>query len=245
MPKKIPQNMQSSCVNCEAREFAWFEPGASTDSLLIERQKHRSSQLQLETGEYLFREGEKNQAAYTLKEGWAVCYKQLENGQRQVVHIALPGDFLGYQTDYSTPIDYSVIASTDCVLCSFTPPAIDTLLKTDIGLIKRLMEIQNKQIVACKRKLSIVGQAQTKHKIAYFLADLVKRLKRRGIKIDDIISIPLNREDIADAIGITPVHLSRVIVEFHDANIMECRHSKLKVTNLEELQRLAGIASEE
>lgn len=241
MPKKIPQHMQSSCANCEAREFAWFEPGESTDSLLIERQKHRSSQIQLEVGEYLFREGENNQAAYTLKEGWAICYKQLENGQRQVVHIALPGDFLGYQSDYSIPIDYSVIANTNCVLCSFTPTAIDSLLKTDIGLIKRLMEIQNKQIAACKRKLSIIGQAQTKHKIAYFLVDLVRRLKQRGIKIDDVISIPLNREDIADAIGITPVHLSRVIVELHNDNIMECRHSKLKVNNLEELQRLAGV----
>ena len=228
-------------MNCEAREFSWFEPGASTDKLLVERQANRSSQIRLEAGEYLFREGDHHRTAYTLKQGWAVCYKQLENGQRQVVHIALPGDFLGYQTDYSQPIDYSVVTTTESILCSFTPSAIDKLLTTDMHLIKRLMEIQNKQIAVCKKKLTILGQAQTKHKIAYFIADLVQRLKNRRIDINDIISIPLTREDIADTLGITAVHLSRVIMELHDAKVMECRHSKLKVTNLGELQRLAGL----
>lgn len=239
MPKKIPAKEQSSCMNCEARQFAWFEPG-STDLLLSERQKHRSSQILLEANEHLFTEGEVHQTAYTLKEGWAICYKQLRDGQRQVVHVVLPGDFLGYQVNPNQPIDYSVMALTPCKLCSFTPAAIDKLLEKDLTLIKRLMEIQNKQNVACKTKLSIVGRAQTRHKIAFFLADLVRRLERRGIDTSGVIPIPLNREDIADAIGITPVHLSRVIVELQDSDIMECRHSKLKVTNLKELQRLAG-----
>ncbi len=241
MPKKIPANLQSSCMDCEARQFAWFEPG-SADLVLSERQKYRSSQLLLERNEYLFREGEVHKAAYTLKEGWAICYKQLQDGQRQIVHIALPGDFLGYQTDPEQTIDYSVMTLTECKFCSFTPSAIDHLLENDINLIKRLMEIQNKQNVACKLKLSIVGRAQTRHKIAFFLADLVRRLERRGINTADIISIPLSREDIADAIGITPVHLSRVIVEFHNDKIMECRHNKLKIINLKELQELAGSA---
>lgn len=241
MPKKIPINMQSSCMQCETRQFAWFEPG-SADLVLSERQKHRTSQLLLEPNEYLFREGDIHRSAYTLKEGWAICYKQLVDGQRQVVHIALPGDFLGYQTDPDKPIDYTVEALTECKFCSFTPEAIDRLLENDIHLIKRLMEIQNKQNAACKLKLSIIGQAQTRHKIAFFLTDLVNRLKRRGVDTSDVIPIPLSREDIADAIGITPVHLSRVIVEFHENNIMECRHNKLKIINLHELLELAGSA---
>lgn len=238
VPKKIPLSSQSSCLDCEARKFAWFEPG-SADELLSDRQTHRHSQNIYEPGEYLFAEGDVHKMAYTLKEGWAICYKQLLDGQRQVVHVALPGDFLGYQTDFSEAIDYSVVAVTECKFCGFTPSGIDSLLQKDISLIKRLMEIQNKQNKACKRKLSIVGQAQAKSKVAHFLSDLVERLARRGMDVEGTLAFPLSREDIADAIGITPVHLSRVSVELSNANIVECRHNKLKVMDILKLKQLS------
>ncbi|CAA6827932.1 MAG: cAMP-binding proteins-catabolite gene activator and regulatory subunit of cAMP-dependent protein kinases [uncultured Thiotrichaceae bacterium] len=238
MPKKIPQSMQASCMDCEARKFAWFEPG-SADELLSQRQVYRNSQSIYEPGEYLFAEGDVHPMAYTLKEGWAICYKQLLDGQRQVVHVALPGDFLGYQTDFSERIDYSVMAVTECKFCGFTPAGIESLLEKDLSLIKRLMEIQNKQNKSCKRTLSVVGQAQAKSKVAYFLADLVERLERRGLDIEETLAFPLSREDIADAIGITPVHLSRVSVELSNAHVVECRHNKLKVMDIPALQHLA------
>lgn len=230
--------MQSPCMECDARKFAWFEPG-SADELLADRQVHRDSQAIFEPGEYLFAEGNVHKKAYTLKEGWAICYKQLLDGQRQVVHVALPGDFLGYQTDFSEPIDYSVVAVTECKFCGFTPNGIDSLLQKDLSLIKRLMEIQNKQNKACKRKLSIVGQSQAKSKVAYFLADLVDRLEKRGLDIHQTMVFPLSREDIADAIGITPVHLSRVSVELSNEQVVECRHNKLRVMDYDALQKLA------
>lgn len=235
--KKIPPSEQGGCLSCEARKFAWFEPGSG--SQLAERQKYRSGQYFLSANDHLFMEGDTQTNAYTLKEGWAICYKQLKDGQRQIVHIALPGDFLGYKPDAGAAIDYSVQAVTDCVMCSFTLDSINQLLSKDTDLIHRLIAIQTKQSQMCRKRLSYVGQTQARNKVAFFLMDLIERLERRGVDVTQTISFPLARSDIADAIGITPVHLGRVSVELSQSEIVECRHNTLNIRDYDKLKSMA------
>ncbi|MCK5812666.1 MAG: Crp/Fnr family transcriptional regulator [Cocleimonas sp.] len=235
--KKIPPRKQSSCLNCEAREFAWFE--SVSKGQLVEREKNRTGQYLLAANEHLFIEGDEHHTAYTLKKGWAICYKQLKDGQRQIVHIALAGDFIGYKSEPDEPIDYSVMAVTDCELCSFSEESMSELLKVDINLIHRLIAIQTKQNKTCRKSLSYVGQSQAKNKVAFFLVDLIERLKRRGVDVNSTVDFPLSRVDIADAIGITPVHLGRVSVELSQNEIVECRHNSLSVKNYAVLKNMA------
>ncbi len=237
MLKKITPIKQSACLTCDAREFAWFE--SVSEGQLLERQKNRTGQYRLAINEHLFMEGDEHHSCYTLKEGWAICYKQLKNGQRQIVHVALAGDFLGYKSDPNEPIDYSVMAVTDCVLCSFSEESMNELLKVDSQLIHRLIAIQTKQNKTCRKSLSYVGQSQAKNKVAFFLLDLIERLERRGVDINGVVDFPLARIDIADAIGITPVHLGRVSVELSQDDIVECRHNSLNVKNYSILKEMA------
>ena len=235
MLKKVVKN--SSCLNCEARKFAWFESGS--DSQLIEREKKRTGQYTLAANQYLFMEGDEHHSCYTLKQGWAICYKQLKNGQRQIVHIALAGDFLGYKSDPKERIDYSVLAITDCTLCSFSEESMNALLQIDTDLIHRLIAIQTKQNQICRKSLSYIGQSQAKRKVAFFLIDLVARLERRGIDITQTIDFPLSRINIADAIGITPVHLGRVSVQLRQDEIVDFRHNSLNIKNYQALKAMA------
>ncbi|HIO92982.1 MAG TPA: hypothetical protein EYG68_09110 [Leucothrix mucor] len=78
MIKKIIPSNQSSCLNCEARAFAWFD--SVSDEHLQEREKKRTGQYKLAANEHLFMEGDEHHACYTLKQGWAICYKQLKDG---------------------------------------------------------------------------------------------------------------------------------------------------------------------
>lgn len=225
-------------MDCEAREFAWFEPGDVAH--LPERQKHRAGQYHVRPGGHIFREGDVLDRAYTLKTGWAVCYKLLANGQRQVLHIALAGDFIGCQANYTHPIDYSVTAVTDCILCAFRSENIEQLLISDPSLMKRLFEINANQAEKCRTRLAYVGQAQAKYRVALFLTHLIERLGRRGVDTSQLVEFPLTREDIADAVGITSVHLSRISAELRSQGIVDCRYNRLVVTDLEALKLLAG-----
>lgn len=235
---KIPAANESSCLDCEVRRFAWFEPG--DESHLRDRQALRSGQYRVRAGEKLFAEGEILKYAFTLKQGWAIYEKLLKNGRRQVLHVALPGDFIGCQANFEQPIDYSVTAGTECLLCAFSPGSLQQLLLADPSLMRRLFQINADKSKKCRIQVASLGQAQAKQRFALFLSELVDRLEQRGVDPNRPIDIPLTREDIADAIGVTSIHLSRVATELLEDGIVECRHNRLQIQNIDELKKLAA-----
>ena len=235
--KVLKTKDQVDCVECSARRFAWFKP--CSEDVLETHQTHRSAQYCIASGDYLFMEGDKPQSVYTLQAGWVICFKSLANGQRQILHIGLAGDFLGYRVDFDKPIDYSVMALTECTICAFSKEAIHFLLHKDIDLINRLFEIHSETSKECRTSLSYVGQSTAKLKVAFFLNKMVSRLKERGVNTIQPIYFPLTREEIADAIGITSVHLCRISVDLRRSRIVDCRHNRLEVLDYKKLDALA------
>lgn len=235
---KLPKNEQISCQSCSARRHAWFKKCSKTK--LLNLQQYRSTQGVIKAGDYLFMEGEIPQHAYTVQEGWMICFKTLTNGRRQVLTVAFSGDYLGYQTDMKQPMRYSVQAVTDCRFCSFSAPNVKQLLIQEPYLIQTLLEIQGRQVAECQNHLSYVGQAPAKLRTAYFLANVIEKLAERGVDINQRIGFPLTHEDVADAVGVSSVHMSRVSSELRRTGIIDCRHNHIQVLDFKALRRLAG-----
>jgi CRP/FNR family transcriptional regulator len=235
---KLPKNEQISCKDCSARRYAWFKKCKKTK--LENLQEYRSTQSVIKAGDYLFMEGETPRHAYTLQEGWVICFKTLSNGQRQVLSVVFSGDYLGYQTDMNKPLGYSAQAATDCRVCSFSEANIAQLLMKEPELIQTLLEIQGKQAAECQNHLSYVGQASAKLRTAYFLAKIIEKLEKRGVDIRQRIEFPLTHEDVADAVGVSSVHMSRVSSELRRDEIIDCRHNHIHVLDFKALHCLAG-----
>ncbi len=233
----LPVIEKINCDNCTSRQHSWFKRCNKKELHTV--QLLRSSQNWFSAGDYLFMEGETPSAAYTLQEGWAICYKTLSNGQRQILSVAFSGDFLGYRTDMSKPIDYSVMALTDCRICSFSQSNIKQLLYKTPDLVLSLIKIQEAQSTAYRTSLTYVGQAPAKLKLAYFLINILRKLKSRGTDISKNITFPLTHEDVADCIGITSVHMCRIAVELRRSNIVDCRHNHIIVKDYDALNSLA------
>ncbi len=234
---KIKPATPVNCVDCEVRKLAWFEPGSETD--ISRRQALRSGQYAMSAGEVIYQEGDHQREIYTLRKGWVVRYKILAGGQRQVLNVALPGDFIGFRSSSQEGIDHSAVAASDIELCAFSQSNAQQLMQSDPSLMLRLIEIQDSQAQACRTRLAYVGQAPAKQRLAMFFSDLLQRLEQRGIDLSEMIQLPLTREDIADAIGVTPVHMSRISSELRKENIIDCRYGKLMIGNLERLKEIA------
>ncbi len=234
---EIRPEPHTHCAECPVRELAWFEPGGREAAK--RREALRSTQYQAANGQVIFQEGDIVHRAYTLFSGWVLRYKILKNGQRQVLSVALPGDFIGYRADFSAPLDYAAVAVTPAILCAFNERNIEELMRADPELTRKLIQIQCHQAQECRLRLSYIGQASAAQRFAMFLCELIERLSQRGVNIDQPIDIPLSREDIADAIGVTSVHLSRISADLRKQGIVDCRYNRLVPGDLNALQRLA------
>ncbi|MGF1546247.1 MAG: Crp/Fnr family transcriptional regulator [Thiotrichales bacterium] len=213
------------CIDCRVRSFAWFQP--CTRDHLAERQRLRDDQFLARPRGIIYRQGEVVPYAFTLYDGWAVQYQQLTNGKRQILHVALPGDLLGYRYDMSTPVDHTTEALTDVTLCGFTADGMQKLLQHSPELFRRLVEMQSEGLRECHGNLANIGQNSTKLRIASFFSKLFVRLRARGSITNNTLQIPLTQEHIADVVGVTPVHVSRVCSELRHLGILEFHHGKL------------------
>ncbi|MGF1643044.1 MAG: Crp/Fnr family transcriptional regulator [Thiotrichales bacterium] len=224
------------CIDCKVRSFAWFQP--CTRDHLAERQRLRNEQYLARPRGIIYRQGEVVPDAYTLYDGWAIQYQQLANGKRQILHVALPGDLLGYRYDMSTPVDHTTEALTDVTLCAFTANGMQQLLQNSPELFRRLVEMQSEGLRECHSNLANIGQNSTKLRIGSFFSKLFQRLRARGSIITNATQIPLTQEHIADVVGVTPVHVSRICTELRHLGILEFHHGKLALLDENKLIHL-------
>ena len=105
---KIP-----GCRNCPLHSNAV----ASPDLPLIESFKVAHGRAW--SGDVIIEQGGRRPRLFTLFSGWAIKYKSLESGERQVVHLLLPGDLVGLETCMLGVAEFGIQAVTDVTFCSF------------------------------------------------------------------------------------------------------------------------------
>lgn len=235
---------QTSCTECRVREFAFFKP--IKQELLEWESQFRSTQYELSPKQFLYREGDILDEVFTLHTGWVLIYKTLEDGKRQVLRIALPGEFLAYHPDMDDPVDHSAVALSQCRLCAFAVKTVKQLIMDQPELSQRLHEILSTTMVECHERMASIGQKTAIQRVATMCIELFRKLAER--QSDDnqyiennSIEFPLTQDDIADAIGVTPVHVSRVTKELREAGIVDCNHGRMQVYDLRKLAEVAGM----
>ncbi|MGZ5178647.1 MAG: Crp/Fnr family transcriptional regulator [Burkholderiales bacterium] len=84
----------------------------------------------------------------------------------------------------------------------------------------------------------MLGQRSAEERVAYLFLHLTQRVAGQSVICENRYPFPLRQQHIADAVGLTPVHVSRVMSLFRDRGIIELSNGVLQVLNLSELERL-------
>ena len=230
------------CNACPIRQMALFKrvPLEKLDWT----QEYRINQYTLKARRDLYQEGEAHQYVYTLFDGCIKLYKTLKNGKIQAMRFASPGDFLGFQGDLSDRMHHGAQAVTDCVLCAFPKEKVSRMLCEHPEIASELI-VKNARVMAfCQEHLLSTGARSARESIAFTLVELNHRLKllkqfNPGSNSFDIDTIPLTQEDLADAVGITPIHVNRTLKQLREEHLIFCGKGKIKILDESALQDIA------
>ena len=96
---------QTVCADCSIRRLALFHGVPEAD--LEWTQAFRSGQYKVKARREVYREAQPGEYLFTIYHGWFALYKTLNNGKRQILRIALPGDMIGFQPDFDAPLNHS------------------------------------------------------------------------------------------------------------------------------------------
>jgi CRP/FNR family transcriptional regulator len=237
---KVKVRTPSACATCPIRGRALFQPLSQGEVELVAH--FRSEDRVVHGATDLYRQGEPCSELYTLFDGWAFLYKLLEDGRRQILKFCLPGDFLGFQPDLETPRVHSAHAVTDVALCVFPRPNLLHMFGEHPKLGISLTWITAHDQALSYEHLTNVGRRSAKERLAYLLLELFYRA--REVTEPDSeggIFFPLTQEHLADALGLTPIHVNRTLRELRGEGVVELGGRRLKVPDPGALEEELGF----
>ena len=184
-------------------------------------------------------EGDKSRHVHLILDGWACRYKQMPDGKRQIVSFCLPGDFCDVNAFILKYMDYSVGALTRLKLAKITSEEMTGLINTHPRIAQALWW-HELVVAATQREWTLnVGQRNAYERIAHLLVELYMRLEAVGRAQHGRCDFPLTQNDLAEATGLTAVHVNRRLQELPRDRLLELDRKRLQILDLQRLMEVS------
>lgn len=255
------QRLLGRCGPCPIRKRAVC---ALCDATELRRLDAIKSYRRVGAGREIFASGEESVAVGSIVSGVVRLEKTLSDGRRQIVGLLFAADFVGrVRTERA---DCDAVAATDVTMCMFQRAPFEALLKTTPNLERRLLDMTLDELDAAREWLLIVGRKSAAEKVASLLLLLAARMSvarasasgvgreplgldlRHGVDargadgIGGAIALPLTRDEMADALGLTLETVSRQMSSFKRSGVIELIGAReMRIIDTEALEALAGF----
>lgn len=229
-----------ACKVCAIRAIALF--GELELKHLDKACALRSVQAIYKTGEYLYHEGDIPAKAFSVYKGWVILFKDMQNGDRQILRFALPGDFLCYKVGKNKVIDHSAIAVSETTVCAFPIERFRGAITQLPELAFAISSITERTTQRCHSVLTTIASHPAETKISFLLLSLFIREASLHLANAECVPFPITQEDIADALGLTSIHVNRVLQSLRKSGLIEYKNRSLRVFDKEALAERAKIS---
>ena len=194
---------------------------------------------ELSAGRILVRAGVTLSESTLLFDGFVCRYKDLTDGQRQIMEIHVPGDFLDLHGFLLKRIDHNVAAMTPVRYAQVPHDALKRISE-DYPHLTRLLWFSTLLDAAIHReKILSIGRRSAVARIGHILCELYVRLQLVGLAGDYRYPLPLKQADLADATGLTSVHVNRMLRKLRNDEVVTFRGGEVIIHDWDRLQRIA------
>ena len=227
------------CLQCPLRQKPLFRPFSDLELDFVAGMK--TDHIVVAPRGDIIQEDEVGGPVYTLFEGWAIRYHRLPRGGRQILDVVLPGDLVGLASAVLGTVKHSVQAITPVSLCVLQGRGFSELFHGNPGLALNLLQTRVEEEQRADVRLSLLGRTTAEQRIAYLMLEIFDRLRQRGM-VDggSTCPFPLQRRHIADAVGLSRVHVARTLDSLRRSRLAEIQDGVLVLFDRPKLGDLAG-----
>lgn len=190
-------------------------------------------------GQDLIYQGQSDRSAYILASGWVSSYKILPDGTRQIVDFQIPGDFLGLRSALFRTADHNVEPLTRVEASEVqVSDLIDAFSRTPRLATAVLWAASRDEAMVVEHLISL-GRRDALQRTAHFLLELGARLMLVGQGTKSGYACPLSQYLLADALGLSAVHVNRVLRQLREDGLLTFRDGNVSFDDFDGLVRLA------
>ncbi|WP_232494830.1 Crp/Fnr family transcriptional regulator [Novosphingobium kaempferiae] len=185
-------------------------------------------------------EGERPDSVHLVLSGWAARYAILPDGTRQITAFLVPGDFCDMHVTTLARMDHSIGAITDCTVAFIPKSLMDEITRSTPVLTRAFWRATLIDEAILRQWLVSTGRRDAKAGIAHLLCELHIRLRLVGLTNEGDLALPLTQADIADATGLTPVHVNRTLRDLREGGLIGEGH-RIRLLDVPGLRKIAGF----
>lgn len=189
---------------------------------------------------YVVREGDRPSEVSVLLAGFAQRQKHTSEGTRQIMAFSLPGDPLDFECLFLDEADFSVqMCMTGTIACIRTEAIKSTLLdRPELG---RAIERALLADASVAREWVVnVGRRDARRRVAHLLCELLVRAKAQHMETG-VFELPFTQEQLADATGLTPIHVNRVLKQLASEGAIQRLGRVITVPDWEHFREIADF----
>lgn len=225
---KKPENR---CEQCVIRQFNALKAFSKEELKSISDQK---KMMQYKKGDLIFKEGEKLNGVYCVRDGVSKLSKLSPNGKHQIVKIAKKGEILGQRSvvaDEQTNL--SATALNDTAMCFIPKQLIVDKINDNPEFTRNLLKVMAEDLRDSDNFIVNMSQNNVKQRIAESLLYLYTNF---GTDDEGFLSITLSREDLANIVGTATESCIRLISELKKEGYIITKGKKTKIEDVKALE---------
>jgi CRP-like cAMP-binding protein len=186
------------------------------------------------------REGDQPRDVHLILSGWACRYKQLEDGRRQIVSFFLPGDMCDINVFILKEMDHSIGTITAVTIADLSREFFEAI-SAGYPRVATALWWETLVNAAIQREWTMnLGQRTALERMAHLFCEIFFRLRLAGQAHGGSCEFPLTQADLADATGLSKVHVNRTLQELRAAQLVILKGKILSIPSLERLMN-AGL----
>lgn len=191
--------------------------------------------------DHIVTEGSRAANVMVVERGWAIRFRTLEDGRRQIVNIMLPGDMFDQQVLVQSKTDHGVEALTDVEIRALDPTGFLNVFNEYPDLARALWWSVVQEEGLLREQIVQLGQRTAKERLAHVFIELFHRLRIIGMidGDDDAYRMPLRNSHLSDYLGMSRVHVSRTLQFMKSEGLIRRRPQFIELLDRKGLRDLA------
>jgi CRP-like cAMP-binding protein len=188
----------------------------------------------------IIREGDRPDYIHLMVEGWAARYKLLPDGARQITAFLIPGDFCDLHVTILGEMDHSIATLTRSKV-AFIPRATMDRLTDRASLAKAFWWATLVDEAVLRSWIVNIGRRDAFEAVGHLVCELYVRMKNIGLVEGHRFEVPLTQEEIGDALGLTSVHVNRVLQRLRSDDLISFSQGMLTIHDYRQLEKASGF----
>jgi CRP/FNR family transcriptional regulator, anaerobic regulatory protein len=234
----------AGCAYCSSRHKGLCEGIEDDDEVGKQMLEAAHSPVRVYTaGEFIYRQDEPSDHIFNLISGWVALQRELADGRLQIVRFLLPGASFGVEPA-GAAVNHTALALTPCRICPMERSKFDKLRHRLPSLNEQLLLMLEQDNRHAIETLSLLGLGRAKERVGGLMCELAVRVAGGALRNGLVVKVPVTQTQIAEATGMTAIHVNRVLRQLREIGVLELRDGELTVIDPEKMRQLAESAFE-